>query len=171
MQETKKEEKQIYELFKWSVILKGLISLAEIASGLIVLFIPTTLIIAFAEWLSVTAPAYGVPAFFVNQVENLADTFTHGTLIFVSFYLLSRGIIKTFLVWALLKNTVWAYPASLIVLGLFVVYQTYQIITTHSVFVITITVFDLIVIYFIWREYQIVKEHLQEQSPIQPVVR
>jgi uncharacterized membrane protein len=83
-------------------------------------------------------------------------TYTSGTVTFVAFYLLSRGFIKVFLIAGLLMNKLWAYPASLVVLALLVFYQCYQIVTTHSPIVILITLFDLFVMYFIWREWKIV---------------
>jgi uncharacterized membrane protein len=85
--------------------------------------------------------------------------YTTGTVTFVALYLISRGLIKAFLIGALLKNKLWAYPWSLVVLALFVVYQLYQILTAHSLIVIAITLFDLVVMYFIYREWRIVKEH------------
>jgi uncharacterized membrane protein len=48
---------------------------------------------------------------------------------------------------------------ALLVLAAFLVYQAYQIATTHSLIVIGITLFDLIVMYFIWREWRIVVRH------------
>ncbi|BCG83133.1 hypothetical protein MesoLj113b_66750 [Mesorhizobium sp. 113-3-3] len=49
----------------------------------------------------------------------LASNFSVSTQHFYAFYLLSHGIVKLALVVALLKNKLWAYPSSLIVLGLF----------------------------------------------------
>ncbi|GAC1575862.1 MAG: hypothetical protein NVS3B5_07120 [Sphingomicrobium sp.] len=40
----------------------------------------------------------------------------------------------------------WAYPASLVVMGLFIIYQLYRFSYTHGVGLILLTVFDLIVI-------------------------
>jgi uncharacterized membrane protein len=58
---------------------------------------------------------------------------------------------------ALLKNKLWAYPWSLVVLGSFILYQIYRFTFTHSLALIVLTVFDLAVIWLIWREYQIVR--------------
>jgi uncharacterized membrane protein len=41
----------------------------------------------------------------------VAQGFSVGTQNFDVFYLLSHGIVKLFLVAALLKNKLWAYPA------------------------------------------------------------
>ena len=85
-----------------------------------------------------------------------------GTLI--GFYLLTRGLIKVGLIAALLKNQLWAYPASLVVLGLFILYQTYEILLHHSLIIVAITIFDLIVVYLIWREWGILREHMHRPA-------
>jgi uncharacterized membrane protein len=90
------------------------------------------------------------------RIMQTAVSYTAGTAAFVGLYLLSRGLIKFFLIIALLRDIRWAYPASIAVLGLFIIYQAYQIVMIHSIVVGLITAFDLVVIYFINREYQIV---------------
>jgi uncharacterized membrane protein len=134
------------------VILKGLISLAEVLAGIAILLIPPSLVLLGAQWLiGLTPPS--VSAHLVTEVAK----YTSATARFLSIYLLTRGLIKVILIWALLKNKLWAYPASLIVLAGFVAYQLYQIFMTHSFLVVGVTIFDLIVMYFIWREYRIVQ--------------
>jgi uncharacterized membrane protein len=134
---TEREEKRIALGFTVSVLLKGAISLGEIATAVAVLFVPVSYLSSplfkFAQDTPVSAAAY------------------------ISIYLGVRGLIKVFLIWAMLKKQLWAYPASLWVLGLLVVYQLYQIATTHSVILVAFTLFDLVVMYFIWKEYQVLK--------------
>jgi uncharacterized membrane protein len=91
---------------------------------------------------------------------SLAQNFTVSTQRFYAFYLLSHGVIKTFLVAGLLRNKLWAYPVSLVVLGLFIVYQLYRFSYTHGVGLIVLTVFDVIVMGLIWHEYRLVRRHL-----------
>lgn len=156
--ESLREERTIYEFFKWSVILKGLISLAEVVVGLALLAIPHGIIVELVQGASAWLLEYANLPVVSHAAQELAR-FGTGTAVFVAFYLLSRGLIKCFLIWALLRNVLWAYPASLLVLGALVLYQLYEIATLHSIFVIGITLFDLVVLYFIWREWQIVKLH------------
>lgn len=146
--------KAIDELFYISIIIKGLGSLIEIIVGVILLFVPPSFISGLLL-LATDGELQEQPTDLVaNYIQNLAHSFSLHVAIFLAFYLLSRGIIKGSLIVALLYRKLWAYPLSLLVLGAFVVYQTYQIITTHSLLVVGLNVFDLIVMYFIWREYQ-----------------
>jgi uncharacterized membrane protein len=80
-----------------------------------------------------------------------------GSARFVGFYLLTHGSVKLGLVIGLLKGRMWAYPSSLAVFGIFVLYQTYLFTLNHSPAVVLLTLFDLIVIWSVWREYQIVR--------------
>lgn len=134
---TANQEKNINLGFVLSVGLKGLISLAEIVTASAVLFVP-------ASYLS-------------NPLFKFAQDTPVSAALYISIYLFVRGLIKVFLIWAMLKRQLWAYPASLAVLGLFVIYQLYQIYTAHSIILIAFTLFDLVVMYFIWKEYQVLK--------------
>jgi uncharacterized membrane protein len=95
--------------------------------------------------------------FIATQLAHVAQQLSFAGSTFIAFYLLSRGLIKLLLVVALLKNQLWAYPASLVVLGLFVAYQCYQLTAGFSALLLALTVFDLIVMWFIWREYQVLR--------------
>ena len=96
--------------------------------------------------------------FIAIHLLQIAQQFSLTSSTFIAVYLLSRGVIKLALVVALLKNQLWAYPASLAVLGLFVIYQIYQTAITFSPFIIALTIFDLVVMWFIWREYEVLRE-------------
>lgn len=155
-------EKTVYELFRASVLIKGAISLAEVIAGSILLLLPPSLVVMAIHALGNEAaetPLSGIVGTVITHLTDELGAFGAASILFVALYLLSRGLIKLGLVWGLLTNRLWAYPWSLAVLGVLVVYQAYQIATTHSLLVIGITVFDLFVLYFIWREYGIVRNH------------
>jgi uncharacterized membrane protein len=90
----------------------------------------------------------------------VAQNYTVSTQHFYAFYLLSHGIIKVALVIGLLRDKLWAYPASLVVLGIFIVYQLYRFSYTQGFGLIVLTVFDVIVMGLIWHEYRLIPHHL-----------
>jgi len=98
--------------------------------------------------------------FIATHSLQLAQQFSVSATAIIGLYLLTRGIIKLGLVIALWKNQLWAYPASLVVMGLFIVYQIYEIIVGHSMLIVIITILDLIVVYLIWIEYTIVRRRM-----------
>jgi uncharacterized membrane protein len=73
---------------------------------------------------------------------------------FASLYLLAHGLIKALLVAALWFDALWAYPLTMVVFGLFSVYQVHRFLHTHSVTLLLITVFDVLIIWLTAREYQ-----------------
>jgi len=64
-------------------------------------------------------------------------------------------VVKIFLVAGLLRNRRWAYPAALAVFGTFILYQVYRFSYTHSLGLVALTIFDLAVMWLIWREYRL----------------
>jgi len=72
---------------------------------------------------------------------------------------LSHGIVKLALVAGLLANRLWAYPASLAVMSLFIVYQLYRFSFTHSAGLIVLSLFDGVVMVLIWHEYRLMRRH------------
>ncbi len=153
-------EKYIYRLFRTGIVLKGILSATEIVAGTMAIFIaPAAIgnaIIAASQDELVEEPGN----FIATHALTLAQQFSLTPRMFLAMYLLSRGIIKFLLVIALLKNKLWAYPASLVVLALFMVYQIYQIAIGHSILLIALTLFDVIIMWLIWHEYRLVRQHI-----------
>jgi uncharacterized membrane protein len=150
-------EKDIHQLFEISVFLKGIHAIIEIIGGLALYFVSTDVISSALEWVAesdyLDDPHDIISNFLMHQSSSLS---VHSKT-FAAFYLFSHGIIKIFLVVGLLRNKVWAYPTSLVVLGLFIVYQVYRYNITHSVWLIVLTVFDILVMWLIWHEYKLVR--------------
>src|ERR1700736_4740952 len=98
--------------------------------------------------------------FVAGHLLSLAQNFTVSTQRFYAFYLLSHGVIKVLLVAGLLRNKLWAYPVSLVVLGLLIIYPLYRFSYTQGAGLIVLTVFDFIVMGLIWHKYRLVRRHL-----------
>ena len=155
-----RSENRITELFRISVLLKGANALLEIVGGIFAILIPPSVVTALASYLTQGELRENPHDFAASHLLQLAQHFSVGTKLFVGLYLLSHGIVKFALVVSLLKNQLWAYPMSLVVFGLFVFYQVYLFALNHSLLLVGLTIFDLIVMWLIWREYKIVLSHL-----------
>lgn len=153
------EEKRISLLFKWGVFLKGIHAVIELVGAVLLFLVPLDVITKFTVWLTQEELLDDPNDFIANYIYHLGTDLSLSATVFGALYLSSHGIIKIGLVIALLKNKLWAYPLSIAVLGLFIVYQSYRFTYTHSIGLIILTIFDLVVIWLIWREYQIVKKH------------
>jgi uncharacterized membrane protein len=150
-------------LFKVSVALKGIHALIECTGGLALVLVSTAAIQKLVAWATQDEIAEDPGDFIAGHMLAWAQTFSVSTKNFFAFYLLSHGVVKLVLVWGLLRDRMWAYPASLIVLGLFIAYQVYRFALTESLGLVVLTIFDLIVIVLIWHEYRLIQRHLPRQ--------
>jgi len=98
-------------------------------------------------------------------LQRVVHELTADTKLFVSGYLIIHGVIKVLLVVGLLGRRFWSYPVSLCFLAAFIVYQMYRFLFTHSLWLIALTVLDLIVAFLIWREYQVRKRTVVTSHP------
>jgi uncharacterized membrane protein len=165
MEETAhKDQPAIYRWFYFSVILKGVISAAELAVGGLLFFVSLPALVDFC--LSVCS--FFLPAALMAPIALHADEIVRGLSalppLFIALYIASRGLIKLALIVAVLMKQLWAYPIALIVLLLFVIYQCYSIFETRSLTLIGITLFDLVVMYSIWREWRMVAARVAADS-------
>ena len=140
------QEKRIHEVFVVSVLAKGAHALIEIAGGLALYLFSTDTI---ARWL--------------DEIDTdgwLERHFPLSEQHFYAFYLLSHGLVKSVLVLGLLREKLWAYPASFAVFGAFIAYQLYRYSYTHDFALILLSIFDLFVIYLAVHEYRLLRKHL-----------
>jgi uncharacterized membrane protein len=128
--------------------------LAETIGGLLVLFISQKLLDSFVFFLTAPELAEDPEDRIANYLSSAIQHFSADTKVFASVYLVVHGLVKLFLVTGLLRNRLWAYPLSLWFLGVFIVYQCYRFTHTHSISLVLLTVFDLVVVFLIWREYR-----------------
>src|SRR6266481_1974251 len=154
-------ERRVHQIFEISVLLKGAHALIECIGGLVLAFVSTSAITGLINALTQEELIEDPNDFVATHLLALAQNFSVQAKHFYAFYLLSHGVVKLLLVVGLLKGKLWSYPASLIVLGLFIVYQLYRFSYTHGVGLIALTVFDIVVMALIWHEYGLVRRHLQ----------
>jgi uncharacterized membrane protein len=151
-------QKRITRLFRISIVLKGLHALLEIVGGTLLYVIHPDTIQRFISRLTQNELLEDRQDLIANTLRQAAHHLSIGGKTFAAFYLLSHGVIKLFLVIELLRKRLWAYPASLAMFAAFIAYQLYRYTHTHSIGLIVLTVFDLAVMWLIWREYRIVRQ-------------
>jgi len=153
-----KYDKNIFhKTFEISILLKALDGLLELIGGFLLLIISSKTIrkipkIFFAQELT-EDPNDLIANYLIKAGENLSID----AKIFGIIFLLSHGVIKIGLVYALYKKKLWAYPLSIFIFTLFIIYQLYRYSHTHSLFLLFITILDFIVISLIYVEYKKLK--------------
>lgn len=154
------QEKRIHELFQVSVLLKGAHAVIECFGGIALALTSTAAIRAWVDRLTQDELLRDRGDWVASHMLAWAQGFSIQTQHFYAFYLLSHGVVKLALVVGLLMGRLWAYPASLGVMSLFIAYQLYRYSYTHGLGLIVLTVFDLVVIALIWHEYRLIRHHL-----------
>jgi uncharacterized membrane protein len=147
-------EKNIRPAFRVSLFIKGVFALLEIAGGVLAYFISQKLLVRFITEITQDELIEDPNDFVANQLLHLAQQFSINTQYFTAFYLLSHGVIKLFLIAGLLRERLWYYPLAMIVFAFFIMYQLYRFSFTHSVWLLVITILDMVVIWLTWREYK-----------------
>ncbi|HEY0125368.1 MAG TPA: DUF2127 domain-containing protein [Rhizobium sp.] len=153
-------ERRTHQLFEISVLLKGAHALIECIGGTVLALISTDTIVRLVNMLTQEELIGDPKDFIATHLLAWAQGFSVASQHFYAYYLLSHGLVEVLLVIGLLKGKMWAYPASLAALGLFIAYQLYRFTDTHGIGLLVLTAFDLLVMILIWHEYRLVRRHL-----------
>ncbi|HEX9445137.1 MAG TPA: DUF2127 domain-containing protein [Candidatus Binatia bacterium] len=145
---------RIHRLFTAGVFIKGVDGVLETAGGILFMFVDPAalnrLVVAFTahelsedpdDWLART-------------LRLAAHQVTADSRLFASLYLLAHGIVKIFLTAGLLGGKLWAYPAALWFLGIFILYQLYRFSHTYSAALLALSIFDIFIAGLVWLEYR-----------------
>ncbi|AZO24679.1 DUF2127 domain-containing protein [Mesorhizobium sp. M1E.F.Ca.ET.045.02.1.1] len=154
------DERRIHQLFEIGVWLKGAHALIECIGGILLYVVTTDTIASWVNALTQEELIEDPNDFIAGYLSQMASQFSVASKQFYAFYLLSHGLIKLLLVIGLLRGKLWSYPASLAALGAFMVYQVYRYSYMHSPGLLVLTVFDAIVMWLIWQEWQAVRRHM-----------
>ena len=114
--------------FKIVVIFKGIDGALELIGGLALLVVPSSAL--HQAIITVSQNAFIVQHdWLTHAATSLGHNFTPGIQWYTAIYLLLHGLIKVGLVVALLSRRYAWYPAAIVILSLFMVYQIYRIFT------------------------------------------
>jgi uncharacterized membrane protein len=147
--------KTLDRFFYASIWLKGLHAVLEIIGGVALFLTSPAFILRVVATVTQDEMAEDPNDFIASTLLSAAQKISVSSERFAALYLLSHGAVKIVLVAGLLRDRRWAYPAALAVFGAFIAYQVYRFSFTHSLGLIVLTVFDLVVMWLIWREYRL----------------
>lgn len=139
--------------FEVGIILKGLDGVLEVIGGLLLLLLSPATINQVARTLTQHELSGDPHDFLATHILRYAGELTGGAVLFGAAYLLSHGVVKIFLVAALLRNQIWAYPWMIVFLVVFILYQVYRMTFAFSIGLLGLTIFDIAVVWLTYREY------------------
>ena len=147
-------ERKIRSLFRISLVLKAAFSVLEIVGGLLGYFVDqhdlVRLVTRITQEELTEDPQDFIARYVVQSAANLSLSSQH----FAAAYLLSHGLVKTWLIAGLLRDKLWYYPVAIVIFTAFIVYQLFRFHVSHSIWLLVLTVLDAVVIALTLQEYR-----------------
>jgi uncharacterized membrane protein len=140
------QEKRIHQVFQITVALKGLHGLVEVAGGIALgLFSTDSILRLLYHW---------------DRHQWVTRHFSTGEHHYYVWFFLSHGALNLALAVGLLLEKLWAYPAAMVVLALFILLQMHRFIHVHDPGLVIFSILDVIVIALAVHEYRLLRKHL-----------
>lgn len=139
------------------LILKAIYASLQLIFGILLLFINKAMIntvvsTAFQEEL-LEQPN----DFLANKIMGFATNLSVSTQLFLGVYFLIHSLVKLGLLYGIYKRKLFVYPFAAWVFFLFLSYEIYQYFLTYSVWLLALSMLDLLFIYLLMKEYRILK--------------
>jgi uncharacterized membrane protein len=136
----------LHAIFEIGIILKGVNAFVELVSGAILLAFSVERLRAIVD-----AVAGGGNAWFRRYwamiFYRLSQWIAPDTKAFFTWFFLSHGAVKAFIILCLFRGWIWAYPLGIGVFLAFIVYQVAEIVAgQHSTLYTVLTILDALVI-------------------------
>jgi uncharacterized membrane protein len=142
-----------HRIFRLGLIMKGVYGIVETALGVFLLSAGSRSLTRVVQFIFGYELIEDPNDFFGNLFMNIARNLSLQMHIFISLFLILHGLISIGIVMALVYKKRWVFPIVGTVLVLFIIYQLYQIVLTLSVFMIALTLIDMILLGLLKFEY------------------
>lgn len=97
---------------------------------------------------------------FVQVVGHALHQHSYEVTFFLAFYFIFWGVVDIWLSISLLRHQTWAFPVSLVLITVFVIYGIFRFFHTHSLVLLVVILVDIVLIRLIWQEYQRMRHKL-----------
>ena len=141
--------------FKITIVVKGLDGVLQVLGGILLYRLkPDTLhhIVAVLTQRDLSEDPQDRIAFALHLLyaaQRVSDAKTFGAI-----YLCTHGFLKIILTVSLLRGVLWAYPAMIGYVLLFMVYQLYRYYLSHAFGWFLLTGFDACIVWLTWHAYR-----------------
>jgi len=149
---------RLYRIGLW---IKGIDGVLEMAGGLFLLFTSQTKLGQLVTFLTQRELAEDPRDWIAGHLRDAVNQLSPNTKVFASMYLLIHGVIKLFLMVALLRKWPWSYRPAIAFLLAFIGYQVYHLTLHFSLALLLVSVLDAAIVLLVWREYR----HVSYASP------
>jgi uncharacterized membrane protein len=151
-------------VYKIGIAIKGFDGFVELLAGLALLFSPSLVHTILGSIAGEANEQQGqLFQSIADSITRVNADFAKNSVLFLVIFLISHGVIKLALVYALLKEITKAYPYALIVLILFLIYQLYVLAINPTIGMALFALLDAIIIWLVWGEYKDLREKTIEK--------
>lgn len=151
------QDDALHKGFEAGILIKGIDASLEVIGGILLSFLNPSRLSGIIVTLTQHELSEDPRDVVANFVIRLGEKYSISSERFGVFYLMSHGLIRLILVILLWQKKAWSYPLTIVSLIFFMVYQLYRFSITHSVFLIVLTIFDVIMVMLTWTEYKRIK--------------
>ncbi len=163
-----RDSRWFQRLYIVTIVIKGIDGLIELLAGLTLLVAPGLLHHVLSYLFGRANVNHGHFMHFVAEnIARIDADLARGGLTIVILFLVTHGVVKLGLVYALLRKFLWAYPYALAILGLFFLYQLYLCVVHPTIGMALFTLLDALIIWIVWGEWQKLKSEQATQSSVQ----
>ena len=145
---------RLHTALEISLAVKGIMAFAEVISGAALMAIGTGKVARFVDWMvnnNLTSDPTDVIGITVHRVAASLSLDTHN---FFAWYLITQGMVKLLTIIALSRGERWFFPIGAAILSIFIGYQLIHIWLDFSGILLVLTLFDIVVVTLVIREYQ-----------------
>jgi uncharacterized membrane protein len=142
-----------HKLFWVAVSLKFLNGVLELTGGTLLMAMPQGGFLAWAHYFFDSELANDPNNMIANWLMNWATRFQNHDLVFISLYLIFRGVAKIVLSAMLLRGIKIAYPMAIVAFSIIDLWAIRHLLVHFSWLVLGLLVLDIIVIAIITREW------------------
>ena len=152
---TDRRERVLEIVFRVTLIVKGADGVLELIGGVLLLFLTPERMNAVVRFLTQHELGQDPDDPIANWIVHFSHHLTGSATLFGAVYLLLHGIVKVVLVWAVLREQLWAYPWMIGFLAVFIGWQTWELARHFSWGMVALTAFDVLIVALTVHEYRV----------------
>lgn len=103
-------------------------------------------------------------------LSSFLEAYPFTVTLFLSGYLIFWGTVDIILSVSLLRHKLWAFPVSLGLISLFIIYASYRFTHTHSLMLLLVIIIDIGIFWLIKNEYTTWKNRVLNNEKSHPLV-
>ena len=132
--------------FRIGLFAQALLGLAQFASGVVLKLSPQGAILRLVDWFTRNEIVDDPQSQVVQLITGWASKVSAQGEGFYVYYLLGHGALNVFAAVALYRHWRGSYPLSMVVLGLFMIFQMWEFFHTYDPMLLVLTAIDVVVI-------------------------